>query len=329
MNLKGGYKILNLLTLVLIASVDGITATDITDVNTLEQLDSLKEYLDVSKQLKPILLRVKPSKEKVVMAELSRVDDVTLMIHAKLNGYELNIIVSYEQDEDTLLWYIDEAQYLYVKTVNSEVGIKGLIQADKDILSQIDVDYDGDEFTTIWFPVNIMPINIKTKEHGDLYFLNGKLVDTGRNRVYEIDEFYEDEGFHIVIIGEFTDTIIGLEWIGIINGNKQILQNTYNFYYPASAGTKLYYHTIHFGSDNELYIVTNREDEFASLTQIVDELKTAENMIFYEDSVGEDGIVGTIEMGVYDITIHYFSSDAGQFATSQESSISSDTVREL
>ena len=122
MNLKGGYKILSLVTLVLIASVDGTTATDITDVNTLEQLDSLKEFLDVSKQLKPILLRVKPSKEKVVMAELSRVDDVTFMIHAKLDGYELNIVVSFEQDEETLEYYIDEAGYLYIADVDKVAG---------------------------------------------------------------------------------------------------------------------------------------------------------------------------------------------------------------
>ena len=122
MNLKGGYKILSLVTLVLIASVDGTTATDITDVNTLEQLDSLKEFLDVSKQLKPILLRVKPSKEKVVMAELSRVDDVTLMIHAKLDGYELNIVVSFEQDEETLEYYIDEAGYLYIADLDKVAG---------------------------------------------------------------------------------------------------------------------------------------------------------------------------------------------------------------
>lgn len=250
MNLKGGYKILNLLTLVLVASVDGTTGTDITDVNTLEQLDSLKEYLDASKQLKPILLRVKPSKEKVVMAELSRIDDVTLMIHAKLDGYELNIVVSYEQDEETLLWYIDEAQYLYVKTVNSEVGIKGLIsegiQADKDILSQIVYDEENE----LWhLPPNILPlrlyglINAQEELYGNLFFdyENGLILNEQKETVGSV----VNTGNIVDLTLESDNVFKDLTYIHFDGEDAETILNTYYLYHPVtSAGTKLYLHSL-------------------------------------------------------------------------------------
>lgn len=242
MNLKGGYKILSLVTLVLIASVDGTTATNITDANTLEQLDSLKEYLDVSKQLKPILLRVKPSKEKVVMAELSRVNDVTLMIHAKLDGYELNIVVAFEQDVETLLWSIDEAQYLYVKTVTSEVGIKGLIQADKDILSQIEVEYDSDNNRTIFtFPKNVMPLRwyISNLEGGiDVFFdyIGENIIDEEFNVKGTL--FAEGAQVQVIIGGNHVLNDDDFDWIYssyIYLSSPTSSINTYYLYHPITS----------------------------------------------------------------------------------------------
>ena len=272
MNLKGGYKILSLVTLVLIVSVDGTTATDITDANTLEQLDSLKEYLDVSKQLKPILLRVKPSKEKVVMAELSRVDDVTLMIHAKLDGYELDIVVSFEQDEETLLWSIDEAQYLYVKTVNSEVDIKGLIEADKDIISQIKIRYDEDNDVTIAvLPKGVMPLVLdETEAVGEQFYFNyddntciGNLGD-----VIDGCEIYfrENSGcFEIQFSGEVIPVISHIEYIMYDGDLNYVALNTQKLYYPASAGTKLYKHEIWTTSaveDLNFYIISTKSTPY-------------------------------------------------------------------
>ena len=84
MNLKGGYKIIDICALSLVAGVVGGDAIEITDKGVLDQLLSLKEFLDVEKELKPILLRAKQSGKEVVMGELLRDDAGKLHIIALL-----------------------------------------------------------------------------------------------------------------------------------------------------------------------------------------------------------------------------------------------------
>lgn len=128
MNFKGGYKIIDLRSLTLTPSEDGTTLIDIEDLKVLLQLDSLKEYLDVSKDLKPIYLRV--TDNDTVMCELKRdIENNTFYIYAILMGYVLMISAAFTQDEETLFWYVDEAKYLYVSDeVKLENGVLPLIK---------------------------------------------------------------------------------------------------------------------------------------------------------------------------------------------------------
>lgn len=116
MNLKGGYKIISLMAITL---VNNSEYTAISDKGILDQLASLKEYLDESKELKPVLLRVKDSANEVVMCELAKkIGEDILYIKAELIDCGLIIKVEFAKDEDTQEIYLDEASYLYVANVD-------------------------------------------------------------------------------------------------------------------------------------------------------------------------------------------------------------------
>lgn len=245
MNLKGGYKIINLMTLSLVAVTTGLY-TDITDKVVLEQLLSLRDLLDTSKELKPILLRLGQSKNEVVMAELSR-DSAGLHIHALLDGYTLDIKVTYQVDEDTQEVLIDDAQYLYIEnSAQEEAVIKGLIEADKDILSKI-IYSNVDDILT--FPKGILPIKYHNANNdADYYFdyYNGAVVDATNQNVAELGI----TNLQVRIIdmagnvGIFDKNNDGISYIL----NDELVEtelNAYYLYHPiTSAGVKLYKHIV-------------------------------------------------------------------------------------
>ena len=143
MNLKGGYKIISLMAITLIAGAVGGDRTPITDEGILEQLDSLKEFLDESKQLKPILLRVKDSGNEVVMANLSKkTGEDILYINADLVDASLNVMVKFAQDEETQEIYIDEASYLYIADVDTVAGEVAKAE-EGTIVDVLGLDEDG------------------------------------------------------------------------------------------------------------------------------------------------------------------------------------------
>ena len=143
MNLKGGYKIISLMAITLIAGAVGGDRTPITDEGILEQLDSLKEFLDESKQLKPILLRVKDSGNEVVTANLSKkTGEDILYINADLVDASLNVMIKFAQDEDTQEIYIDEASYLYIADVDKVAGEVAKAE-EGTIVDALGLDKDG------------------------------------------------------------------------------------------------------------------------------------------------------------------------------------------
>lgn len=114
MNLKGGYKIIDLSSMSLVVGTDEYI--QIEDVKILNQLLDLKEFLDDSKDLKPIYLRAITTSygKEVVMGELSKLNS-GLSIKAYLREYELDIYIEFTQDEETQEILIDYASYLYVQ----------------------------------------------------------------------------------------------------------------------------------------------------------------------------------------------------------------------
>ena len=97
-----------------------------------------------------------------------------------------------------------------VEVNDSEVNpiIESAIQADKDIISQIKMEYNEDnDITFVNFPKNIMPLNI-TFNNKTLYLLEGYLVDYNGNVVegYALDDYaINDDNLYFAIVGNISD----------------------------------------------------------------------------------------------------------------------------
>lgn len=201
MNLKGGYKIISLMAITLIAGAIDDDRTAITDEGILNQLDSLKEYLDDSKQLKPILLRVKDSGNEVVMANLSKkTGEDIFYINADLVDASLNIMVKFAQDEETLEYYIDEAGYLYIADVDKVAGEVAKAE-EGTIVDTLGLDEDGG------LVKGIIP-NVENAEDGTIVDVlgldgNGKLVKgtiSGGTKLYKHTLTLSGLGFKLEVI---------------------------------------------------------------------------------------------------------------------------------
>lgn len=211
MNLKGGYKIIDLRTLTLVPSEDGTTLTDITDEKVLEQLDSLKEYLDVSKELKPIYVRV--TEHNTVMGELKRdVENNAFILYVIVMGYVLTIGVSFTQDEETLLWSIDEAQYLYVSDelkVTNEVNhaiSEGNINVGKTLYKH-HITFSGYEGSLLEDTINvsidvITTISLPFTTDNIIHIVGKDIIGSfevylGEEIMYGVSIVYNNYGFYI------------------------------------------------------------------------------------------------------------------------------------
>lgn len=143
MNLKGGYKIIDLSSISLVGGTVGGDYTAITDEKILEQLLSLKDYLDDSKELKPIYLRAKTSGKETVMAELAKkIGEDILYIDAKLVSSKVQIKVVFERDAETQEISIDEAGYLYVSDADSVMADVAKAESGT-IVDVLGLDADG------------------------------------------------------------------------------------------------------------------------------------------------------------------------------------------
>ena len=128
MNLKGGYKILILPVLSLVA-----IETSITDKEVLEQLKGLLTYSG-KKELKPILIHCgieESSKvtKHCVMGELKKISDTEYVIIAKIDKAYLTISVEFTLDSETEEYYIasGDAKYLLTKStsIDGDLEVSG------------------------------------------------------------------------------------------------------------------------------------------------------------------------------------------------------------
>lgn len=121
MNLKGGYKLIDLSLIALVLGTPSGDKTAITEPKILDQLLTLREYIEGDKELKPVYIRAKSTNGKdVVMASLARsASGLNYYIDAKFTDTLLKLIVVFELNEETLEYEIKSAEYLYTADVDN------------------------------------------------------------------------------------------------------------------------------------------------------------------------------------------------------------------
>lgn len=129
----------------------------------------------------------------------------------------------------------------------SVAQVKDLIEADKDVISKIEVEYNSG-YTTFIFPKGILPLNIALNSHS-IYFINGHSVNHNGEALlnYSVDEISADEGqVSIVFVGDKSDEVINsILYLNFENDyDSSILFNSYYICFPKASVTKLYKHTI-------------------------------------------------------------------------------------
>ena len=180
-------------------------------------------------------------------------------------------------------------------------SMQGILEADKDIISKITMEYNEDgDYTMIRFPYGVLPLKITLNTQG-LYFLNGQLVDNAKETVegYTLDDYYTDadeEGRVIVevdIAEDISEQIInGLVYINVTGDNPTLFYNTYNLFFPPTE-IKLYKHS--FSIDGEGFYVISYSStpitDAASLTQLLEtslvfrHYDASENIISYRHDI--------------------------------------------
>lgn len=115
-----------------------------------------------------------------------------------------------------------------------DIAIKA-IQADKDILSQITLEYNEDDnLTRISFPKGVVPLTFTINTH-DFYFKNRKLVNGNGEEVegYNADDIdFVNSLFCIDILGDISEQVINSVTYILCNGNDNLyyIENTYNLF---------------------------------------------------------------------------------------------------
>ena len=184
-------------------------------------------------------------------------------IVAKQTGNQKHsYIVTYKEDKHGICLtyadgsgYIETVSYDYTEghwVYNStdvfqgvtEAGVKGLIRADKDILSQIETDEDG----YIYFPENVLPLALRCTRNastGYLYFSYSaaKLVDSSGNALNNTSVTRSDKR---IKIRDTVYSITNIEAVVYILFDSKIPTfNSYYFFNPVTkAGTPLYKHLV-------------------------------------------------------------------------------------
>ena len=162
--------------------------------------------------------------------------------------------------------------------IPTEQDIKELIQADKDILSQIEYD---EENHVINFPKHVLPLRIVLSDNS-IYFVNYNfecLVEDNGEDLNSSPIEISDGVFSINNLdGDITDEIAQIEYLLFDGENGIEPLNTYYLYNP-QVGTKLYKHDINFswldGEDNiggHLIIINNSSNQidFSDFTGLDD-----------------------------------------------------------
>lgn len=244
-----------------------------------------------------------------------------------------------------------------VADLPTETDVEHLIQADKDVLSKITVEYDSDnDKTLVNFPPNIMPLAFGGYSHyGNLFILfkvykfvvvNSTQTEIGDLRVNS------NNSITFVISGNVvSDFDINRCSYIIFNGGTNAIFSTYYIYHPVtSSGTKLYRHDVSFGSGGNLTFIS------AQLTKVVNDNIDIDKIIRitgcsyqggYRDVIIYNGLqyykvknncIAIFNNAIYPVTINDSTADLttgvitfGLFSidTSNKYTINSDTVTEL
>lgn len=158
-----------------------------------------------------------------------------------------------------------------VTPIPTDAHIKGLIKADKDVISQIVYD---EENNLLIFPEHIFPLRIVGINTNDYFFdyINGQLTDTDGNLI-SVDINLSDEKSQYSLI---LDTDIGdidtIEYILFDSTTNMPDINTYYLYHPVtSAGTKLYKHSLNMSLFN-LVIISAKSTQYTSWGDIQNDI---------------------------------------------------------
>lgn len=157
-NLKGGYQVIDLRNIDLTLTTE---AQDITDSEVLQQLSTLRDYIEPShnyvkplkRKLKPILISIRDKKsdeeqESSIWANLSLIDDeLSFKIEAVVNSsplkvLQINVVFELVTEEDGSTHYeIDTATVLLTNTITIS---SGSISGDLDVTGDSSVGGDLD-----------------------------------------------------------------------------------------------------------------------------------------------------------------------------------------
>lgn len=159
------------------------------------------------------------------------------------------------------------------------------IQADKDILSKITLEYDEDNNkTTFIFPKGILVIKFycyfSDELHGAMFvdYDNSRILNTEGISVYEFSLSYTTDHFALTVDGDYQDSFItelfyDLMYINYINDDGGDYYNWYNILNPQPVGTKLYKHKIKYATSynsspsgaGNIFIISTDKDPYTDL----------------------------------------------------------------
>ena len=199
----------------------------------------------------------------------------------KADGEEFTYVVNVINGNTISLVYVDGdwvKQVIYAdgeldETTETAVGgiteqqVKDLIEADKDIINQIEIEYDEDnDLTTFVFPKGVIPVCLYFNEYADeedLYFdyLNNKLYSFSRDLSEDTSIDFNNNSLTLYISGDLTNDkvncLLYLNESGVGNGFLYGFEIAWqNVLKPQPNGTKLYNHSIKFANNVECIAVS-------------------------------------------------------------------------
>ena len=152
----------------------------------------------------------------------------------------LTKILRFKEQHNKLVDKVEDVES-DIADLPTEQDVKNLIQANKDILSQLVYESVGG-YTKITFPKNVLPIHIYLDET-EYYFdyVNEFVLDDTGALVSNSSVSVENDIVQMSLQGIFGE-ICNLSYI-LFNETEDML-NTYYLFNPRGGGTKLYKHDI-------------------------------------------------------------------------------------
>lgn len=122
-----------------------------------------------------------------------------------------------------------------MRKMYSKKQIEGMIEDDKNIISQIKVEYDKENgVTNFIFPKGIIPLSI-TLNNNELFFKDLQIVNAGGILVegYTFDDLANINGnMTLSIVGDLSNQIInGIAYLRFYGSLSHPIQNTYKIFF--------------------------------------------------------------------------------------------------